>query len=87
MAYRVRIKSSARKELAALPRGEQRKVARAINKLAEEPRHEQTRKLAGQDGKRRVRAGDYRILYYIIDDEVIVFVVAVRHRKDVYRRK
>ena len=77
MAYKIRIKSSARKELARLPKAAQRKVARAIDKLSENPRHNQTEKLAGRDGDRRARAGNYRIIYQILDDQVVVFVIAI----------
>lgn len=44
-------------------------------------------KLAGADELYRVRAGDYRIIYQIADDELIVLIVRVAHRKDAYRRE
>ncbi len=87
MAYRIEIKASARKEIAALPRRDQRRVVGAIEALAEEPRPQGVRKLIGAEDAYRVRVGDYRIVYQIRDDVLIVFVVRVGHRRDVYRRR
>ena len=87
MAYKIEIKRSAAKELARLPKSAQRQVARQLDKLAEDPRHSQTQKIAGGDDAFRVRAGDYRIIYRIFDDRVVVFVIAVRHRREAYRRQ
>ena len=87
MAYRVVIKASAIKEIAALPKRERRRVISAIEALADDPRPEGTRKLTGAEDAYRVRVGDYRIVYLIRDDVLTVFVVRVRHRRDVYRRR
>ena len=87
MAYRIEIKASAAKEIAALPRHDQRRVVRAIEALADEPRPPGARKLVGGDDAYRVRVGDYRVVYQIRDDLLIVYVVRVGHRRDVYRRK
>ncbi|NLW50695.1 MAG: type II toxin-antitoxin system RelE/ParE family toxin [Candidatus Brocadiaceae bacterium] len=87
MAYRVEIKASAIKEIAALPKRERRRVISAIEALADDPRPEGTRKLTGAEDAYRVRVGDYRIVYLIRDDVLTVFVVRVRHRRDVYRRR
>jgi len=87
MAYQVEIKASAVREIAALPKREQRRVVATIEGLADAPRPEGVRKLTGVDNTYRVRVGDYRIVYQIRDDVLIVFIVRVGHRKDVYRRK
>ena len=83
--YRLLIKPSAVKEIEAIPlkRDRQRLVER-ISKLAEDPRPFRGEKISGQD-KYRVRPGRYRILYAIQDQDLIVQVVKVGHRKDVYR--
>jgi len=87
LAYRIEIKRSARKELGKLPKPAQRQVARQLDKLTEDPRHSQTEEIVGGDGAFRVRAGDYRIVYHVLDDAVVVFVIAIRHRGEVYRKR
>ena len=82
--YRVDIKKSAAKEIEKLPGRELRAVLHEINALSENPRPHGCKKLSGQE-KYRVRCRDHRILYSIEDDILTVFVVKVRHRKDVYR--
>jgi mRNA interferase RelE/StbE len=83
--YRLLIKPSAVKDIEAisLKRDRQRVVER-ISKLADDPRPSGSEKISGQD-KYRVRQGRYRILYVIEDQDLIVQVVKVGHRKDVYR--
>ena len=83
--YRLLIKPSAVKDIEAisLKRDRQRVVER-ISKLAEDPRPSGSEKISGQD-KYRLRQGRYRILYAIADQDLIVQVVKVGHRKDVYR--
>jgi len=61
-------------------------VVSAIEGLAVHPRPEGVRKLAGGEGY-RLRVGNCRIIYTIVDRVLTVFVVRVRHRKDVYRRR
>ena len=85
MAYKIRIKKSAKKELTRLSRPAQRKVVRAIDKLADNPRCSMAEKITGGEGSYRIRAGDYRIIYRIFDDEVVVFVIAIGHRREIYR--
>ncbi len=87
MAYRIRIKKSAGKEIAALPKRDQRRVMSAIAALADAPRPDGVRKLTGIEDAYRLRVGDYRIVYQIASQVLTVFVVRVGHRKDVYRRK
>jgi len=87
MAYRVEIANSARKELAALPKRDLRRVARAIDALAKAPRPAGCVKLSGAQDAYRIRAGDYRIIYRIADRVLTICVVRVGHRRDVYRRK
>jgi mRNA interferase RelE/StbE len=81
MAYQVRIKRSARKEIEALPMRNRRQVVAAIESLGEEPRPLGVRKLTGADNHYRIRVGDYRIVYEIADERLIVFVVRVGHRR------
>ena len=83
--YRVSIKRSAVKEIEAIPRKKERKrIIRRIGQLADNPRPPGSRKLSGHD-RYRLRQGVYRIIYSIDDIDVVVVVVKVGHRKDVYR--
>jgi len=86
-SYSVRIKKSAARELADLPRKDQERVIERIRGLANNPRPPGAEKLAGSDDKFRLRQGNYRILYAIEDDVLMVYVVKIGHRKDVYRRR
>jgi mRNA interferase RelE/StbE len=83
-SYSVRIKRSAAKELEAVPLKDRRRIVRRIEGLASEPRPPGCEKLSGED-KYRIRQGNYRILYEIIDQELIVTVVKIGDRRDVYR--
>ena len=83
--YRVSIKRSAVKELEAIPRKkERRRIIRRIGQLADHPRPPGSSHLSGHD-RYRLRQGVYRIIYSIDDFDVVVVVVKVGHRKDVYR--
>ena len=86
MAYSIRIKRSARKELLKIVRIERHGIVAAIDALAENPYIGSA--LKGQlRGLRRVRVGDYRVVYEIQDEQLIVLVIGVAHRRDVYRRR
>lgn len=84
MAYRVEIKRSARKTLLALPHDMQRRLGTAIDALGSDPQGPGTRKLTGSDLLYRVRVGDYRVVYEIHDDRLLVHVIKVGHRREVY---
>ncbi|MGF1595567.1 MAG: type II toxin-antitoxin system RelE/ParE family toxin [Acidimicrobiales bacterium] len=73
------------KSIAKLPRPDQQRIRAAIDLLAAEPRPPGCTKLAGEDSVYRVRIGDYQILYEIIDARLLILVVRVGHRRDVYR--
>jgi mRNA interferase RelE/StbE len=85
-SYRVLIKASAAEEIEAVDqkRDRQRIVARIVA-VADEPRPAGCEKSAGQSDRYSVRVGRYRIVYSIADDELLVLVVRVAGRKDVYR--
>ncbi len=86
MAYRVRVSASAKKELARLPRQVQRRVVRALDRLPDRPRPRGVRKLAGSQDVYRLRVGDYRVVYRIADRALVILVVRIGRRRDVYRR-
>jgi len=83
--YSVLIVRSAAKELEAVPLKDRRRLVQRIRALADDPRPPGCQKLSGEE-KYRVRQGDYRILYEIVDDTLVVTVIRVGHRRDVYRR-
>ena len=83
--YRLLIKPSAVKDIEAIPlKRDRQRVVERISNLAEDPRPSGSEKISGQD-KYRVRQGRYRILYAIEDQDLLVQVVKVGQRKDVYR--
>lgn len=87
MSYRVEVAPAAVRQLRKLDRVAQRRVQAAIELLAEQPRPNGAKKLAGGDGEWRVRTGDYRIIYEIHDKVLHVLVVAVGQRRDIYERR
>jgi mRNA interferase RelE/StbE len=87
MSYRVEVAPAAVRQLRKLDPTARRRVQAAIELLAEEPRPSGAKKLAGGEGEWRVRTGDYRIVYEISDNVLLVLVVAVGNRRDIYRRR
>lgn len=86
MVYTVLLKPAAERELSRLPAPIQKRVAVKLRALRDNPRPVGVEKLQGEDDLYRVRVGDYRIVYAIEDNRLIVWVVRVADRKDVYRR-
>ena len=82
--YRLLLKTSAKKELRKIPKKDSLKILNKIEKLAENPRPEGATKLSYHE-KYRLRQGNYRIIYSIEDKELIVWVVKVAHRKEIYK--
>lgn len=84
--YRIEWKQSARKELRKLAKTAIPKVIEAVTVLAEDPHPIGSKKLRGSERMYRIRVGDYRVVYSIFSDELIIEVVRVSHRKDIYRK-
>lgn len=82
--YRILIRKSVYKDIERIPKKSLQRIVKAISSLADEARPPQSRKLSGEE-KYRLRSGSYRILYEIRDNELIICIVRVRHRKEVYR--
>ena len=87
MTYEVRLAPAAVRRLRKLDPPGRRRVQAAIDLLAEDPRPPGARQLVGGAGEWRVRTGDFRIIYDIRDGELLVLVVKVGHRRDVYERR
>jgi len=81
--YKITISRPAQKQLQKLPDNIARQLTNSIYKLAENPRPVGYKKLKGRDGY-RIKSGDYRIIYEIFDEVLLIEVVALGHRKDIY---
>ena len=86
MAYVVSFKPSAEKALRKLSQTTQKRIVAAVEELQDDPRPPGCVKLSGEDELWRIHVGDFRVVYSVQDDKLIVLVVRVAHRKDVYRR-
>jgi mRNA interferase RelE/StbE len=83
--YTVEITPAARKQIKPLPKHDKIRILNKIESLSEDPRPPRSKQLVGGEGLHRIRVGDYRIIY-LIDDEILVVLVAkVGNRKEVYR--
>ena len=82
--YELRFRKSVAKDLVPIPKRDVQRIIAAIHGLTGDPRPPQSRKLSGAE-KYRLRYGVYRVLYEIHDNVLIICVVKVGHRKDVYR--
>ena len=85
MAHSAEYKTSARKELDALPGNVQVRISAAVDDLEDNPRPPGCKKLKGRDNEYRIRVGDYRIVYEVHDAVLIVLVIGFGHRSGVYR--
>ena len=83
-SYKILIKPSAAKELESVPTKDRRRLATKIKRLGSNPRPPGCEKLSGLE-RYRIRQGNYRVLYEIQDNVLLVLVVKVGHRKVVYR--
>jgi len=81
--YIVSLTRKAQKQLDKLPDNITQPIFEAIDDLAANPRPHGCKKLKGRDGY-RIRVGDYRVIYDIFDAQLIIDVVSLGHRKDIY---
>ena len=87
MSYQVEFSNSARKQFRKLPSDIQKRIQAKINELAIEPRPNGVKKLQSDDNFYRIRVGDYRVVYEIKDDILLVIVMRVKHRSEVYKNE
>lgn len=83
-SYELAFKKSVAKDLRAFPKPDVQRILRRIDALADDPRPAGCEKLSGQE-RYRVRQGDYRVVYEIQDDRLMVLIVRIGHRREVYR--
>ena len=86
MAWEVRVKQAAQKQIEGLHPTVGRRIVSRLEKLAENPYPSGTKKLSGEEGLFRLRVGDWRIIYQVRESILLVLVVKVGHRRDVYRK-
>ncbi|MFU8806447.1 MAG: type II toxin-antitoxin system RelE family toxin [Bradymonadaceae bacterium] len=84
MSYKIELTKAAGRELKKLERGIRDRLVGAIDNLGDNPRPTGVTKLSGEENLWRIRVGNYRVVYSILDDRLIVIVIRVRHRKDAY---
>jgi mRNA interferase RelE/StbE len=83
--YKIEWKRSATKELQKLPQQMILKIIAAVENLSSNPYPPGVRKLVSTENSYRIRIGDYRLVYNIGEDKLIVEIIRVRHRKDIYK--
>lgn len=83
-SYELLFRKSVAKDLRAFPKKDVKRIMQRVLALADDPRPMGCEKLSGQE-RYRIRQGDYRVVYEIQDVRLIVLVVKVAHRRDVYR--
>ena len=85
MAYSLLLAPPAERQLRSFSSAMQRRLVKRMKTLQQDPRPPGVKKLAGADDLYRLREGDYRIIYMIQDEELIILVLKIGDRKDVYR--
>ena len=84
MGHSIRIESSAKKYLSLLNVEMRRRVMQAIDKLSSDPRPAGCKKLKSRDAY-RIRIGDYRVIYEIHDNVLVVLIIRIAHRSEAYK--
>ncbi|WP_029746929.1 type II toxin-antitoxin system RelE family toxin [Leucobacter chironomi] len=83
MSYEVEFTSAAAKQIRKLQRPARERLLDAIEDLQDDPRPHGAKKLVGEDLAWRIRVGDYRVIYEVIDSQLLVTVVRAAHRREV----
>ena len=86
MTYAIEFSHQAARQFKDLPKQVQVRLKPKIDELAENPRPRRVEKLKGEDDLYRIRVGDYRVIYQVRDKALIVLVVKIGDRKEVYKR-
>ena len=83
-SYRLLIKPSAARELEGIPKKDRQRLVTRLRSLTTDPRPSGCEKLSGED-LFRIRQGKYRVLYSVGDEELVILVIRIGHRREVYR--
>ena len=83
--YEIEISRTAERQLKKLPGKDQLRIVRAVLLLSEEPHPKGSRRLSGYDDVFRIRVGRCRVLYSVAESRLIILVLKIGHRKDIYR--
>ena len=84
MSYKVVIPKPVQKQLSDLPKNQRDRLITDIRLLAEIPRPSGVKKLKGYENIYRIRVGDYRVIYEVKDQEILVLIISSVHRRDAY---
>ncbi len=84
-SYRVEVSATAEKQIRKLGRDDQIRILRAIQRLEAEPQPPGCRRLRGYDDVFRIRVGTYRVLYSVESRRLLVLILKIGQRKDIYR--
>ena len=85
MKYRIEVKTSAAKALKKIPKPDRKRISKKIDALANNLPNPDTTKMKGNNPFHKIRIGDYRIVYEIQNDILLILVLKIGHRKDIYR--
>jgi mRNA interferase RelE/StbE len=85
LSYRIEVKRVAAKALKKIPKADRTRIAEKIDSLAENPPSPEITKMKGNNPFHKVRVGDYRIVYEIQEHVLLILIVKIGHRKDIYR--
>lgn len=85
MTYALELAPAAVRDLKRVPKDIVAQITQTVDALCADPRPQGCEKLEGSGGFLRVRCGDYRIIYQVLDEVLVVLVVRARHRREVYK--
>ncbi len=85
MKYRIEVRRSAAKALKKIPKPDRKRISEKIDSLEEKLPNQDITKMKGNNPFHKVRVGNYRIIYEIQDDVLLILIVKIGHRKDIYR--
>jgi mRNA interferase RelE/StbE len=87
MSYKIEVLPKASRQMGKLPRDILPEIIAAIDSLADNPHPKNSRKLSGKSNIWRLRIRNYRIAYRIEKKEILVLIIAIGHRKDIYKKE
>jgi mRNA interferase RelE/StbE len=86
LRYSIEVKRSATKVLKKIPKVDQKRIIKKIDSLATQLPNPNTTKMKGNNPFHKIRVGDYRVIYEIQDDILLILILKIGHRKDIYKK-